>query len=113
MPIRRPCRHPWCPAYAEHFGYCGAHYRPFEGTAPMEPGWPKVRAAVLARDGGRCTRCGAPAAEVHHLTPRAEGGTDDPANLTSLCGDCHHRITGKQVAARRATQEPPDPRGRR
>ena len=29
------------------------------------------------------------ASEVHHVTPLAEGGTDAPSNLRSLCGDCH------------------------
>ncbi|MCP4574657.1 MAG: HNH endonuclease, partial [bacterium] len=27
--------------------------------------------------------------EVHHRTPRAKGGTHDPANLVTLCASCH------------------------
>jgi ATP-dependent DNA helicase RecQ len=48
---------------------------------------------VLARDGYCCTRCHErrPAHEldVHHIIPRALGGTDHPANLTTLCDGCH------------------------
>jgi hypothetical protein len=36
---------------------------------------PSTRAAVLARDRHRCTACGSPRfLEIHHLTPREEGG---------------------------------------
>jgi ATP-dependent DNA helicase RecQ len=56
-------------------------------------GWPDVRAAVLARDGGVCASCGAaPAAgelDIHHLIPRSAGGDDDPSNLITLCDGCH------------------------
>jgi hypothetical protein len=49
---------------------------------------------VKHRDGGRCTVDGCRAAtflDVHHITPRADGGpSDDPEQLTLLCGG-HHR----------------------
>jgi len=51
---------------------------------------PSVRAAVLARDQHRCTRCGATRfLEVHHRTPRHEGGSNTADNLTALCSRCH------------------------
>ena len=55
--------------------------------------WLRIRAAVLARDGSRCTSCGIAVAsadaDIHHLVPRAAGGLDDPANLITLCDGCH------------------------
>ena len=56
---------------------------------------PAVRRAVLRRDGNRC---GVPGCtnhrflDVHHLDPLAEGGSDDPDRLITLCG-AHHRST--------------------
>lgn len=54
---------------------------------------------MLARDGLRCTRCGERRGlHVHHLRPRADGGSDDPANLAAVCAGCHAAIhAGFQV----------------
>jgi 5-methylcytosine-specific restriction endonuclease McrA len=92
MPLVRPCRHPWCPNYQP----CPRHpVIPFAGTGPMPPGWAKLRAACLARDGGMCVLCGAPATDADHIVPRAQGGSDDLANLRSLCHRCHLRRAGR------------------
>ena len=56
-------------------------------------GWRKLRGEILARDGHRCThvdpvgrRCRATVnLHVDHVVPVARGGTDDPANLRTLC----------------------------
>jgi len=49
---------------------------------------------VFDRDEWRCTSCGkAGRLECDHITPLAEGGTDDLANLRTLCRDCHIAIT--------------------
>lgn len=53
-----------------------------------------VRFAVLKRDGYRCQLCGSTAAtgavlEIDHKVPRAKGGTNDRANLWTLCFDCN------------------------
>jgi 5-methylcytosine-specific restriction endonuclease McrA len=53
---------------------------------------PQTRAAVLARDRHRCAApgCGSTSfLEVHHVTPRARGGTNEAANLVTLCHRCH------------------------
>ena len=53
---------------------------------------PRIRRAVLARDRHRCQAPGCGRRhflEIHHKTPRAQGGTHDPANLITLCGSCH------------------------
>jgi len=78
-----------------------------------------VKRAVLARQGGRCAGikpdgepCGldlgalARAKDLHirlprgrravefdHVIARADGGTDDIANIQALCGWCHHAKT--------------------
>jgi len=57
--------------------------------------WDRVRQYILLRDHHACTICGAPAEEVHHkkhITPDNIGDTSitlNPANLTSLCKECH------------------------
>jgi 5-methylcytosine-specific restriction endonuclease McrA len=66
---------------------------------------PKMRAAVLARDRHRCTTPGCSSTrflEVHHVTPRAQGGTNRLANLVTLCSRCHrfaHEHSGTRVSA--------------
>jgi 5-methylcytosine-specific restriction endonuclease McrA len=78
--------------------------------------WEQVRNAVLMRDCYLCTKCGKPAAEVHHIIHLSPKNIDDPNitmnmdNLTSLCKDCHFeehrgehgkgRVTKEQMAAR-------------
>jgi len=52
--------------------------------------WRQVRAGVLFRDAYVCAVCGACADEVDHVVPLGRGGTDEPANLRSLCRTCHH-----------------------
>ena len=52
--------------------------------------WGRLRRKALARDGYRCTRCGAPGRlEVHHVIPVERGGGDDLANLMTRCRGCH------------------------
>ena len=51
------------------------------------------RAQIFARDGGRCVFCKADAAlTIHHIRPRALGGSDAPMNLVTLCQPCHDEI---------------------
>jgi len=53
---------------------------------------PRRRREVLARDGHRCRAPGCGRTrflEVHHLVPRAHGGSNQPENLVTLCGACH------------------------
>ena len=66
---------------------------------------PATRRKVMQRDGYRCTVPGCRASRflhVHHIVPRALGGSHKPSNLTTLCGGhhgAHHRgeltISGK------------------
>jgi hypothetical protein len=54
---------------------------------------PAQRRAVMQRDQRRCRVpgcCNATFVDVHHITARADGGTNDASNLIVLCG-AHHR----------------------
>ncbi len=54
-----------------------------------------IRRRVLARDGHRCAMPGCSHMrflEVHHRTARAQGGTNRPENLITLCSACHHLV---------------------
>lgn len=62
--------------------------------------WDKLRKVILQRDSYlcQCEDCKRgkkvlPANEVHHIKGKADGGTDDPANLISINHDCHVRET--------------------
>lgn len=104
-----PCATPGCP----HLRPCPVHpKRPWEHDRSSAtargygPAWRKLRAAILERDGGLCVPCRAegresPAMSVDHVTPRAEGGTDDPLNLVSLCAPCRAEKDARDAAAGR------------
>ena len=56
-----------------------------------QAGFWNVREYVLYRDGHKCQYCGKSntVLNVHHIIPRADGGTDRPDNLITLCETCH------------------------
>jgi 5-methylcytosine-specific restriction endonuclease McrA len=55
--------------------------------------WRARRLRILRRDAFVCRTCGVVTlgrtAHVDHITPLEEGGTDDDANLQTLCSSCH------------------------
>jgi 5-methylcytosine-specific restriction endonuclease McrA len=63
--------------------------------------WSSIRKAVLLRDVYRCASCrrivDGPDAQVDHMLPLSEGGTDDLANLQTLCIGCHSRKTMGEI----------------
>ena len=64
------------------------YHRSQERRIPSE-----IRKRVLRRDKRRCVRCGVrKRLEVHHITPRREGGGLNLQNLVTLCSDCHDEI---------------------
>lgn len=84
-------------------------------TSPLPRDWKRIRAAVLERDGWRCTevrgdtgrRCDARATDVDHM-----GDPDDHrlCMLRSLCAHHHRRVTGRQgggAVRKRAKVETP------
>lgn len=60
--------------------------------------WRRLRDQILLRDQYTCRSCGVVTMEleVDHILNRAEGGTDDPENLQSLCIPCHKLKTHKE-----------------
>jgi len=53
---------------------------------------PRIRREVLARDRHQCRRKGCNHTRhlhLHHIVSRADGGSNDEANLVSLCAACH------------------------
>jgi len=73
---------------------------------------PAIRRAVLARDGHRCQVPGCRHVlflEVHHIVPRAAGGSNRPENLTTTCSSCHKLLHEQklEVAAWRSRKVRP------
>lgn len=63
--------------------------------------WLRTRKQVIARDGGICQMCGKPVstdagdAQIDHIVPKRDGGTDALENLQLLHRSCHSRKTAK------------------
>jgi 5-methylcytosine-specific restriction endonuclease McrA len=63
--------------------------------------WGQISENVRQRDGNQCRRCGISEAElreagshltVHHIVARADGGSNWPSNLITLCVPCHREV---------------------
>lgn len=68
----------------------------------------RIRLLVRERDEWQCTRCGKPCpkhvGQVHHRKPRGRGSsraplTHHPANLVTLCLDCHAWVERFRLSA--------------
>lgn len=50
-----------------------------------------------------CSRCGwfidGVACDLHHITPRSKGGTDEHTNLSYLCPNCHRMVHSGLIAS--------------
>ncbi len=76
---------------------------------------PRTRREVLSRDRHRCRRPGCTNTrflEVHHLTPRARGGGNEPGNLITLCAACHQLAHEKKWSPAELVREIPPAYGR-
>jgi 5-methylcytosine-specific restriction endonuclease McrA len=67
--------------------------------------WYKTRARIMRRDKRLCQTCrragrATVATEVNHVKPKAQGGTDDEANLEAICSPCHKAETARQKGHR-------------
>jgi CBS-domain-containing membrane protein len=54
-----------------------------------------LRKKVFERDNFTCQKCkiqdkAAKILEAHHITPLVMNGSDNLANIITLCSDCHH-----------------------
>lgn len=112
MPKRppSPCMQPGCHEYATKGGRCDAHQRQAwesnAGKSRHERGygtkWDKLRPAILKRDGYLCQSCKREgittrATQVDHIVNKAQGGTDEPGNLESICRRCHRAKTQREA----------------
>lgn len=83
--------------------YCKKHQQPAWSRPWLPSPTPKFRQnrnLVISRAKGFCQnqkpgfeKCGKIGVEVDHIIPRAEGGSDNLANLQLLCVDCHKEKT--------------------
>lgn len=54
--------------------------------------WNRIHLNILKRDNYECTECSSKEnLEVHHILRIIDGGTNNPANLLTLCEHCHNR----------------------
>jgi 5-methylcytosine-specific restriction endonuclease McrA len=52
--------------------------------------WERLRDEIIARDDGKCVRCGSTKdLQVHHKDWNHTN--NDPSNLETICGECHRR----------------------
>ena len=129
MPARPlyPCTQPGCAELIPAPGRCTAHAKkptgwtkPTTAKDPKRYGyqWRKLREVVMRRDAGLCQVCKAAgvtklAAEVDHIQPVEQGGSDDLDNLQSICRECHKMKTAFESADGRVQAMPewlPKPR---
>jgi HNH endonuclease len=50
----------------------------------------------------RCSFCPEdhiPLLDIHHIVPRADGGSNDPSNLILVCKNCHARIDSGAISS--------------
>jgi 5-methylcytosine-specific restriction endonuclease McrA len=70
----------------------------------VSPDWRAKRERILVRDAFTCAVCGrvvgGQEAHVDHIVPLEAGGTDDDANLQTLCAADHGRKTRAEQRAR-------------
>ena len=63
--------------------------------------WQQQRKRILSRDKGLCQVClelgkYRPGRDVDHKVAKANGGTDDDANLQTICPKCHAAKTAEE-----------------
>jgi 5-methylcytosine-specific restriction endonuclease McrA len=87
------CSHDVTPGQFVSVAYYGAWMRGAPLRAPgKRRGIPsRWRVSILRHHNHRCTECGTTTdIQVEHVVPVAFGGSNEPANLTVLCGT-HNR----------------------
>ena len=97
-------------APSEMSGHGWQHDRPSRHARGYGSDWVRLRKQVLSRDRHLCQPCikaGRPAlaTEVDHICAKAEGGTDDMANLQAICSPCHKAKTAGMPAGSTTRQK--------
>jgi 5-methylcytosine-specific restriction protein A len=108
----RPCTQPGCGVLVrDGTGRCPAHpvanrFADKRRGTRHERGygseWDRLRLEILRRDKGLCQPClrldrVTRGNIVDHIVPKAEDGTDDPANLQTICKPCHTAKTAAEA----------------
>jgi 5-methylcytosine-specific restriction protein A len=70
------------------------------------PEWDRLRKLAMDRDNGLCQPCYKRGritigTQVDHEIPKAQGGTDELANLQTICEPCHRAKTARESMAGR------------
>jgi len=86
---------------------CPLHPRtPWATGRPLPANWTALRTAVVRRDGALCQRCGTTQdLQLDHVVERADGGSDELANLRLLCKAHHKEKTDQAARDRRARRK--------
>ena len=103
MTLRRPCIDCGTPTNGTR---CPLHQREADARRHAKQKahgrntarWRQLRRQAIARDGGRCTRCGKPGRSVH-LHPSLKGRHDLATliDCTTLCASCHGTVDAPRV----------------
>lgn len=83
------CTHDVTPGQFVSPAHYGAWMRgqPLAISGKRRPIPARYRAIVMRHYGHKCTECGTTTdIQVEHMVPAAFGGSNEPANLTVLCG---------------------------
>jgi len=68
-------------------------------------GFANTKAYVLTRDGYTCQQCKGKSKdrrlEVHHIVFRSQNGSDEEANLVTLCKTCHDALHAGEITLKR------------
>ena len=118
----RPCTSPGCRRLLPYQTYCPDHppkaqwqrreaHRGNRHERGYGTAWTKLREVILIRDKGLCQPCAkadriSVATAVDHITPKSQGGTDDPGNLQGICHACHAAKTALETVGDRASAYP-------
>ncbi len=117
VPFRpaKPCAYPGC-SKLTHDRYCEEHKRIVSRRYEMydrDPdvkrrygrAWKRIRDSYV-KTHPFCEECYekgilVPVAEVHHVIPLADGGTNERSNLRSLCRACQLKAHGERGALKK------------
>ncbi len=88
--------------------FCNAEHMYLFKQSRATTYYKNFRKYILERDGGCCVVCGLPdSRDIHHIVFRSHGGTDEYANLCTLCRRCHqekaHGVEAREIRDRLLT----------
>ena len=104
----------------QQWEYWQRHENLYPGGSSKSQEWRQLQLQILRRDHYRCVQCGREGRfprrrqgqpfkptgpfvglHVHHVQPLSRGGTNNPANLRTLCINCHEAAHGRYLKGAR------------